>query len=754
MTLPLPNLDDRRWIDLVEEGRSLIPFYAPEWTDHNIHDPGITILELFAAIAEMDIYQLNRIPRERKLKFLALIGVHPLPPRPSRTVMRFALPDSVLPFGLPASVEFEGQDLHGERTRFRSLEPFTLVANQLAAIQVKDENRFRDLTARWRRGEVIQLLGENPSLGATIYLGFAEPLPRNKSISLFFTFDDVQVLAEEEDRLRREIKQSEEACRSTLTSPCQSHEEPNERTQQADVSKPALSHHSVRTVWEFLTTGGNWRSLGASDGEISDDTRAFTLNGRVRINVPREMVQTRLGVNTQELFYVRCRVIRGAYDVAPVLKSLALNGVLAEQAVSLATQLEINKGVIAKVEAGSTLPSAWDETSFLLDLDDEDRISWIRFTKGQPEQPVFRMLKFTAATNVANGAFSFEAAFIGRGSGEPWQRMVVSKLKIVAEGFRLFTLEDERWHEWTLQPDFDGSGRTDKHFLLDPETGAVIFGDGENGRVPPQGALVFATGYETRAEQGNLQQGTIDTLTDNLHNRALLADYDQVNARLALITNLIPSAGGDKAETLEEATERARQLIEKPNRAVTLNDYETLARETPGVRLARVSARANLHPAFPCFTAPGIITVIVLPSLPVGRPLPSSALRRTISAYLTRRRVIGTRVEVVGPTYRKISVKARVQSSSRVNRVSLQARIRETIDRFFDPLAGGPEGAGWPFGRDVYRSEVLQVIDETPGVENVLSLELRADDGKPQCGNICIGPTGLLDAGEHEIEVV
>ena len=754
MSLPLPNLDDRRWVDLVEEGRSLIPFYAPEWTDHNIHDPGITILELFAAIAEMDIYQLNRIPRERKLKFLALIGVHPLPPRSSRTVMRFALPDSVLPFALPASVEFEGKDLHGQRTRFRSLEPLTLIANQLAAIQVKEKNRFHDLTARWQRGEVIQLLGENPSPGATLYLGFAEPLPPNESISLFFTFGDLAVLAQEEDRLRREIKQSEEACRSTRTSTCQNHEEPDKRSQQTDVTRAALSHHSVRTVWEFLTTGGNWRRLDASEDEISDETRAFTLNGRVRINVPREMVQTKLGVNTQELFYVRCRVIRGAYDAAPVLKSLALNGVLAEQAVSLATKLEINKGVIADVEAGSTLPSPWDESSFILDLDDAERISRIRFTRGRPDQPVFRVLKFTAATNADNGALSFEAAFIARGSGEPWQRMAVSKLTMVAESFRLFTLEDERWQEWTLQPDFDGSDRTDKHFLLDHETGTVIFGDGENGRVPPQGALVFATGYETRAEQGNLQQGTIDTLTDNLHNRALLTDFDQVKTKLALITNSIPSSGGDNAETLEAATERARQLIEKPNRAVTLSDYETLARETPGVRLARVSARANLHPAFPCFSAPGIITVIVLPSLPVGRPLPSLALRRTISAYLTRRRVIGTRVEVVGPTYRKISVQARVQSSSGVNRDSLQARLIETIDRFFDPLAGGPEGTGWPFGRDVYRSEVLQIIDETPGVENVLSLELRADDGRPQCGNICIGPTGLVDAGEHEIEVV
>jgi len=37
--LPLPDLDDRRWTDLVDEGRSLIPIVAPAWTDHNIHDP-------------------------------------------------------------------------------------------------------------------------------------------------------------------------------------------------------------------------------------------------------------------------------------------------------------------------------------------------------------------------------------------------------------------------------------------------------------------------------------------------------------------------------------------------------------------------------------------------------------------------------------------------------------------------------------------------------------------------------------------
>src|SRR6185369_16482773 len=77
MPLPMPNLDDRRWLDLVEEGRSLIPLYGPEWTDHNYHDPGVTLIELLAWVAEMDLYELNRVPERHKRKFLALVGIAP-----------------------------------------------------------------------------------------------------------------------------------------------------------------------------------------------------------------------------------------------------------------------------------------------------------------------------------------------------------------------------------------------------------------------------------------------------------------------------------------------------------------------------------------------------------------------------------------------------------------------------------------------------------------------------------------------------
>jgi baseplate J-like protein len=70
----LPNLDDLRWQDLVAEGVSLIPASAPEWTNHNPSDPGITLIELFAYVSERLMYQLNRVNDKNVLRFLKLIN--------------------------------------------------------------------------------------------------------------------------------------------------------------------------------------------------------------------------------------------------------------------------------------------------------------------------------------------------------------------------------------------------------------------------------------------------------------------------------------------------------------------------------------------------------------------------------------------------------------------------------------------------------------------------------------------------------
>ena len=72
-----PNLFDRRFSDLMEIGRARLPELAPEWTDHNAHDPGITLMELMAWVAEAQMYSLSRLRRDERRAYAALLGIAP-----------------------------------------------------------------------------------------------------------------------------------------------------------------------------------------------------------------------------------------------------------------------------------------------------------------------------------------------------------------------------------------------------------------------------------------------------------------------------------------------------------------------------------------------------------------------------------------------------------------------------------------------------------------------------------------------------
>ncbi len=91
MSLPLPNLDTRRWADLVEEGLAQIIRTSPGWTDHNASDPGVTLLELLAFEVEREIFRANRISDAQQLKYLALAGpeFRPRGPRPATLLVKF-----------------------------------------------------------------------------------------------------------------------------------------------------------------------------------------------------------------------------------------------------------------------------------------------------------------------------------------------------------------------------------------------------------------------------------------------------------------------------------------------------------------------------------------------------------------------------------------------------------------------------------------------------------------------------------------
>src|SRR5512136_1077602 len=102
MTLPAPNLDDLRFqSDLVDEARKRIINYCPEWTEYNLSDPGITLIELFAWMTEMLTYRLNRVPEKNYIQFLDMLGLQYQPASSAKTELTFWLSTS-----LPISGEY------------------------------------------------------------------------------------------------------------------------------------------------------------------------------------------------------------------------------------------------------------------------------------------------------------------------------------------------------------------------------------------------------------------------------------------------------------------------------------------------------------------------------------------------------------------------------------------------------------------------------------------------------------------------
>src|SRR4051795_8587433 len=91
MPLPAPKLDDRTFQDLVNETKRQIPRYCPEWTDHNVSDPGVTLIELFAYMVDLLLYRVNRVPERNYIKWLELLGLQLEPPAPARVDLTFTL---------------------------------------------------------------------------------------------------------------------------------------------------------------------------------------------------------------------------------------------------------------------------------------------------------------------------------------------------------------------------------------------------------------------------------------------------------------------------------------------------------------------------------------------------------------------------------------------------------------------------------------------------------------------------------------
>jgi hypothetical protein len=198
-------------------------------------------------------------------------------------------------------------------------------------------------------------------------------------------------------------------------------------------------------------------------------------------------------------------------------------------------------------------------------------------------------------------------------------------------------------------------------------------------------------------------------------------------------------------EAVSETLGRAFEAVRARERAVLADEFAALVLAAcPEV----VRAHAVARPAGDLFPDEAVIDVTVLPAAPADpTPVPSSELLSRVFALLDGRRLITTRVAVLAPAYRAVVVEAEVVAAAGpVDPAALRRRAEDAIRGFLDPLAGGVEGAGWPFGRALFRSELFRVLEGVSGVDHVTALRLGADGGAPQEVDriAALAPTSLM----------
>ncbi|GAA3193245.1 MULTISPECIES: putative baseplate assembly protein [Streptomyces] len=648
MALPSPNLDDRRFQQFVDDAKRYIQQRAPEWTDHNVSDPGVTLVETVAHMADQIVYRLNRVPEKNHLAFLDLVGITLFPPSAARTAVTFWLSAAQdepvrVPLGTEtATVRADNEDA----VVFATERELTVVPSSLAHLAVQNEGQpVTDRTADLQEGQDLLCFAEAPRPGDCMLLGLSAAVPHCAvALRLDSRVDGVGV----------------------------------------DPRQPPL-------VWEAWTADG-WAACEVDQ----DSTGGLNRPGDVVLHVPGGHVLSRSGRN--EAGWIRCRVTEAApgqpfYTTSPTVRSAEAFTV------------------------GGTVPAVHAETVY-----DET---------------------------------------LGESSGLPGQRLRLARTPVVGDDppLHLQVAEYDGWTDWQVVPHFAASGPDDRHVTLDATTGEIAFGpsvrepDGtlrRYGAMPQKGAVIRARRYRTGGGRtGNVARGAVRALRDSV-------------PYVAEVINREAARGGVDGESVEEARARAPITLRAQDRAVTLRDYEELARRAAPetARITCLAGDEEQHGAY-------AVRVLVVPQAvpdPGGRLrfeqlVPADSLLERVTRYLDDRRLIGTRLAVGPPFYQGVTVVSTLHAFRGVDVDRVRREAHDALYRHLDPLTGGADGTGWPFGRPVQAGEVFAVLQRVPGVELVDEVLLHPADpltGRrgDQSDRIDLDPSSLVFSFDHRVRVI
>jgi hypothetical protein len=285
------------------------------------------------------------------------------------------------------------------------------------------------------------------------------------------------------------------------------------------------------------------------------------------------------------------------------------------------------------------------------------------------------------------------------------------------------------WVRWREQDTLYFSGPDDRDYTIERTRGRIVFGDGVNGML--LNSNVSATLYQAGGGSvGDVAKSTITQLMSGVTAQG--------------VTNPVAAEAGADGETLPGVEWRGPQVLRHRYRAISAADYEALAREaSPGVAVSRAlpATAENFLPV------PGCVTVIIVPQSNDPQPQPSYELRQEVAAYLAARApasVDAGNIAVIGPTYLAVGVSATIAPLELDQAGTVKTAALAALAAFFDPLTGGRDGDGWPFGRAVHASDVAMLLESITGVDYVTNLELLLDQ-IPQ-GDIVSVPSNLIVA--------
>ena len=717
MAIRPPRLDDRGYDDLVAELLSRIPAHTPEWTNPRPGDPGRTLIELFAWLGDALLYRANLIPERQRLAFLRLLGTPLRAARPARgMVLVWPKENESAAIQLAPGASFSGPVTFEARDEFTAL-PITGAAYYKRGSSDGDIPQELELALAdfHAGGEAIRtyfttpLFANGQPLEAGVDIAADTP---DRCLWIALLAPPVRPPASQDSKsldVRRAIggRLLNVGVVPALPS--------------TDALEPASARARIPHVWEITanTTRAEindrtpWRPEYVPVDEISDSTGGLTRPGIIRLSIPNADI---LHAPTND---VRDDPRAGVGDRPPRLDDAKLAARLVAWLRLRPTpppppappsELQFNTG-----QGAASLQATQLGAVAVPPRVEHLRLTWVGINAVEVEN-------LTTRTNL----------IVGESSGAADQEFQLPATSVEPDTLVVEVEEGGRWETWQRVDDLAAldflsdrrvdAGRDARVFQLDALAGTVLFGDGVRGRVPPAGRRIRARQIRSGGgAAGNIPAGTLKAIA------ATTITGDPAGVRLTVIQP-IAFTGGDDAETLRDAERRLPARLQHRERAVTPDDYRALARETPGVAVARVELLPRFKPQTRHSEIPGVVTVMVLPDRPLSaapNPRADRPFLEAVHAWLDVRRPVATELYVIGCEYVPVAVSVAVTvAAGSPPDTTLQA-VKDALRRVLWPLAGGGFHAeGWPLGRAVSNRELAVEVARVQGISEVAGLNL------------------------------